>query len=275
MSVKRYLIKYFYIGSENYFGSQRQQNNLTIEECIITALKIKDYIKDNRSANLEFESRTDKLVSAKGATFSFLCQKETILMEINNALPWDIGVWACAEVPLNFLSRYNALYRHYKYLLRYDSSAIDIDVLKRACKEFEGTHNLTNFSKIDKEGLLTRRTIDLAEVVVKDKFLIFDFKSKAFLRQQIRRMVKKILEVGEGIITYEDFIALFNSKEYVSYQPAEARGLILWDIIYDNSIDLMIDPRSYERMMKYFSSQELDLSFQVKLFKILQHDNIS
>ena len=52
MVKSRYLFKIYYIGKKKYYGSQRQQNVLTIEQCILNALKKKNYIHD---ANHKFE----------------------------------------------------------------------------------------------------------------------------------------------------------------------------------------------------------------------------
>jgi len=274
MDLNRYLIKYYYIGSEKYSGSQRQNNSLTIEDCLLYALKEKGYIKKEKGSSFEVASRTDKFVSARCAVFSFLTEKDPILMEINNALPWDIGTWAFAKVSTDFTSRFNAFSRHYKYIIQYERGSLDEALLEKACREFEGAHDFTNFSKKGKKEVLTRRDIDHASVQVNPDFLIFDFKSKAFLRQQIRRMVTKILEVGKGIISYDEFLALFEKEEYVSYQPADPEGLILWDILYDDSVVFTIDPRARQRMLKYFSLQEKQLKLKAKLFSVLQHDDI-
>ena len=75
MEKTRHLFKFYYIGAEEYFGSQRQPNYLTIEDCLLTALQEKNYINETKESGFEVASRTDKFVSARGSTFSFICQK--------------------------------------------------------------------------------------------------------------------------------------------------------------------------------------------------------
>ena len=147
MEKTRYLFKFYYIGSRKYFGSQRQPNYLTIEETLITALQEKDYITDIKKSGFEVASRTDKFVSARGSAFSFITDKTPILMEINSALPKRIGIWAYTKVPLDYYSRYNAQFRHYKYVTRYFKRSLNINNMKRACKALEGRHDFRNFSK--------------------------------------------------------------------------------------------------------------------------------
>jgi len=277
---RRYFFKFYYTGSENFYGSQRQKNLLTIEGCLINILKETNYIKSTKSSKIEFASRTDKFVSARGAVFSFNTEKDPILMEINRSLPKEIGVWAYAEVPNDFSSRFNADYRHYRYIVPQPLSYlkmmrfIDLEIMKDACKELEGKHDFKNFSKFGKEDVKTIRDMDSVRIRVINDYIIFDIKSRAFLRQQVRRMVKKVLEVGTKEISIEDFLELFDSSKSFSYQPVEPEGLVLWDIKYDDSIEFKTDPKSVKRMLKYFKIQEQKHALKHYLFDILQHDNL-
>jgi len=275
MEKTRYLFKFYYIGHKKYYGSQRQPNYTTIEDCLITALQEKDYIVDIKQSGFEVASRTDKFVSARGSAFSFTTNKIPILMEINSVLPKHIGLWAYIKVPLDYTSRFNAVFRHYKYIIPYSKNSLNIKIMKRACKALEGHHDFKNFSKQDNEEEKTIRDLLLASMRIDGNFIIFDFKSRAFLRQQIRRMTAKIFEVGLGIINYEDFLDLFNSSKLYSYQPADPFGLILWDINYGSNIQLTIDKKSKDRMDKYFREKETKYSSKTKLLHLLQHNNIS
>ena len=117
--------------------------------------------------------------------------------------------------------------------------------------------------------------MDSVKMTINNEFLVFDFKSRAFLRQQIRRMVKKILELGKGEIEYNDFLKLFDVSNQFLYQPADPSGLILWDIKFDDNIKFEIDIKSKKRMENYFLKQELKFGLKKQLFRILQADNFS
>ncbi len=281
MEKTRYFFKFYYIGSKKYHGSQRQPDYLTVEECLLNALKERKYIKDDKKSGFEVASRTDKYVSARGSTFSVVTEKKPILMEINTALPKNIGIWGYSEVPQDFFSRYNALYRHYKYIvpysinLRKNITSNNLKEMIKACKTFEGRHDFSNFSKLENDNEKTTRDIMLASLRLDGDFLIFDFKSRAFLRQQIRRMVAKIFELGLEIITFEEFLDLFNPSITYSYQPADPLGLILWDINYGKKTQFTIDAKSKERMNKFFLLQEIKFSTKQKLFSLMQRNNIS
>jgi len=281
MEKSRYIFKFYYIGSKKYYGSQRQPDYLTVEDCLLSALKERKYIKDDKKSGFEVASRTDKYVSARGSSFSFVTEKKPILMEINTYLPKNIGIWGYSEVPRDFKSRYNALYRHYKYIVPHSSifrrkiTSNNLKEMIKACKTFEGSHDFSNFSKREKDNEKTIRDIMVASLRLDGDFLIFDFKSRAFLRQQIRRMVAKIFEVGLEVITFEEFLDLFNPSRTCSYQPANPLGLILWDINYGKKIHFTIDTKSQERMLNFFLQQEMKFSTKQKLFSLMQHNNIS
>jgi tRNA pseudouridine(38-40) synthase len=277
MQPKRYIFKFYYIASTKFFGSQRQKEYKTIENCIINALLKTNLVGDIESSRFEAASRTDRYVSARGSAFSFISLKKPILMEINSVLPKEIGLWAYA---IDFLSRFNALYRHYKYILPvtkslyYNDKKLNFKLMRKACKKLEGSHDFRNFYKRGKEEVKTSREILLASITKEKGFLIFDFKSQAFLRQQIRRMISKILEVGMGVIDYEQFLQLFSPEFEISYRPANPRGLILWDVFYGNSVDFIIDPKSMDRMKSYFLEKEDDYRRKYNLFSLMQHNNI-
>ncbi len=278
---KKYLIKFYYLGARKFFGSQRQTKELTVERCILNVLKKKGYIENEKDSEFESASRTDRLVSAKGAAFSFLSNKAPILMEINSELPLEIGVHAYAEVPVDFSSRHNAIYRHYKYLVPLSlllvngDSSFDTKILSKACKELEGQHDFINFSKINKVKENTVRKLISVNFYIDDEFLVFDIKGYAFLRQQIRRMVKKVVELGKGLITFDQFLELFDTSKKFSYQPIDPIGLILWDVVYDTRVILHSDIKSVRRMEEYFLDQEHNYRRKQKLFEILQHSDFS
>lgn len=281
MEKNRYIFKMYYFGKSKYYGSQRQPQLLTIEDCILAALKKKKYINKFKDSGFEAASRTDRRVSARGACFTCILEKKPILMEINSALPIEIGVWAYSKVPINFLSRYNAISRHYLYIIPIPlisfqkTTEIDINIMQKACRQLKGKHDFVNFSKRDKDEKNTVRDMNFVDLSMKKNYIILQFKSRAFLRQQVRRMVKKILELGVGKIKYEDFLDLLDPTKNISYQPSHPRGLVLWDVEFGKKIQLKEDRKSRDRMGDFFLKKELVSGFKHQLFRLFQHNNFS
>ncbi len=278
---QKFFFKFYYIGGKDFYGSQRQKILPSIEENLINKFKEKNYIDDTQSSKFESASRTDRYVSARGAVFSLITKKKPVLMELNSSLPKDIGLWAYSLVPSDYSPRFNAILRHYKYIVPQPFSYlkkkynINIRVMEKACRALIGNHDFLNFSKRSKEKKKTIRDMKFVDLNLINDSLILEFKSKAFLRQQIRRIVKKILELGMGDITFTEFINLLDTSEYVSYEPADPKGLILWDIEYDKNIKFMIDKKSIDRLNYHFQSQEYKYWLQYNLFNIMQKNDFS
>ncbi|MFX0075526.1 MAG: hypothetical protein ACFE96_08795, partial [Candidatus Hermodarchaeota archaeon] len=72
-----------------------------------------------------------------------------------------------------------------------------------------------------------------------------------------------------------DFLDLFNPTNSYSYQPADPFGLILWDVNYGSKIQLIKDEKSMERMQKFFEEKEQRCASKAKLYRLLQHYDVS
>ena len=165
MTNSKFLFKIYYIGTNQYHGSQRQPDLPTIEQCVLNALEKTGYISNIKNSDFEFSSRTDRFVSARGACFTCIIEKKPILMEINANLPREMGIWAYCEVPLDFSSRYQAILRHYIYVVPIPishiqkTSGINLKMMEKACKELEGKQDFINFSKRESDLINTIKDI--------------------------------------------------------------------------------------------------------------------
>jgi tRNA pseudouridine38-40 synthase len=116
----RIACKVFYLG-DNYRGFQFQPDVDTVEGKIKEALKETKLIKDDSTSNFQGASRTDALVHALGNVIAFNTNERVIIPMINQHLPKDIIIWAKKEVEDDFLPRFTAIKRHYKYITRYNN----------------------------------------------------------------------------------------------------------------------------------------------------------
>lgn len=122
---------------------------------------------------------------------------------LNRALPEDIRVLGWCPVPPGFNARFSCMYREYKYFFIDDG--LNIDVMKFACKQFEGEHDFTNFCKMDAANVHNyMRTITHFDIIPSNEkwggksVWIMNVKGTAFLWHQVRCMAAVLFMVGAG-----------------------------------------------------------------------------
>jgi len=273
-SAQRYFIKMYYL-ADHYLGSQRQKEENTIEGILIKALIDKSYVENESKSGFEAASRTDRFVSARGSVFSFITQKSFYPEELNSALPNDIGVWAVARVPIDYKPRRNAICRHYKYIFEHPisylikKSEFEIDLIKQGCNLLKGSHDFVNFAKKDKDKNTVRDLEDIKLSIIND-FLILDFYSQSFLRQQIRKILRKLVELGTKKITFDEFKTLFDPMKSCSYKPHSPNGLVLWDIIYPKDVNFVENKKGQMRLCNFFEQKYYHSLFRTNFFNLLK-----
>ena len=265
----RVACKLFYLG-DNYRGFQFQPDVDTVEGKIREALKEAKVIEDEVTSKFQGASRTDALVHALGNVIAFTTNQKVIIPMINQFLPKDIIIWAKKEVKDDFLPRFQAINRHYKYITRYNDE--NLKKMEIAAKKFIGYHDFKNFSK-KYENKNTFREIFELNISQKSQFLIFDVIGTAFLYQMVRRIVNLLLDIGKGNLN-EDIVDDYFSKELdanerIGPAPLENEGsLILWDIIFPFAFE--IDSYSFEKLQRYVNHFWKVYSLRLETMKLFQ-----
>lgn len=231
----RYALKFGYHG-KNFSGYARQPNLRTIEGEIIKAVKKTNMIGDEKSANFQTASRTDKGVSACGNVLAFDTgfRKDEILPALNAHLE-EIWFYGIAEVKSTFNPR-NAKQRWYRYYL-FDEG-IGLKNMGEIAKIFLGTHDFSNFARIE-EGKNPIRTLDVIDVSKENDLVILDFKAQGFLWHMVRRIVKAMILAAEGKLSNEEVKNALVNKQRADFGIAPPEPLILMDVRYD--FDFNID----------------------------------
>ena len=108
-------------------------------------------------------------------------------------MPNEIGIWAYAKVPMDFLSRYNAILRHYLYVVPSPLSnlqnfgSINIELMRKACSAIEGQNDFINFSKRGKSDVKTIRDMVLANLLI----ILYITK----IKENSKKMTKEMYEL--------------------------------------------------------------------------------
>lgn len=242
----RYAFLVAYDGSR-YFGFVRQPGRLTVEAELLRAFERHGLYCKLKEARYRVAARTDRGVSAIGQVVALDVRREPKVRELNAALPRDIAVLAAARVKPDFNPRTQAQSKHYRYVCE-APPGFDLPLARRAARLLEGPHDFEQFCKHERG----RSTIgEFGHASVRgQKTLSFDFTARAFLWQQVRRMVGALLAVGTGKLSLDEFKRMLKGQAKQAMRPVPAEGLILVSIRYP-SVALGSSERAVSKFIKH------------------------
>ena len=244
----RYQILIEYVGT-SYVGWQIQKNGNSIQKTIQLALsKVL-----GKKIILYGSGRTDAGVHAieQSAHFDIKNQIQNIDRTVkslnfflNNKM---ISIIKIKKKNINFHARHSAKKRIYLYIIqnRLSPSTInkdrewhirkklDINLIKKGAKKLVGTHDFSTFRASNCSAKSPIRTINKILIKKSKNQIKLKFKSKSFLKNQVRSMVGCLKYLGEkkwDLIKFKDAINKKDRKEVAP--PAPACGLYLEKIIY-------------------------------------------
>jgi len=244
----RYQITIEYVGT-NFNGFQIQKKGNTIQKFVQSIISkiLKEKIKITGSG------RTDAGVHATGQSAHFDSSKK-----INNTIKFIqslnfflnkklVSIIEIKKKNLNFHSRYSAKERHYKYLIinrlappsidrdktLHIRKKLDLNIMKKGAKKLLGTHDFSTYRASNCYSKSPIRTLKKINISKSNEKIIIQFKSKSFLRNQVRSMVGCLIYLGQKKWSLKKFESVFKlKKRKLCAPPAESQGLYLERIIY-------------------------------------------
>jgi len=190
--------------------------------------------------------------------FAFSTKKSLYTNLIDQNLPDDMGLFAWANVPLDFNPRFETAGKEYHYILPLDpNEVLNVSQIRAALEILKGTHDFRLLAKKDlsKKDRPTTPTLTRAEIEPYPNYLKFIFQGDYFLWEQIRRMVGFLYEIGINNKTINDLEACFLPENYLQNHPqkikaAPAGGLTLMKIHFPEHIEFVIEQKAVVRMQK-------------------------
>ena len=244
----RYQILIEYVGT-SFIGWQIQKKGKSIQKTIQSTLSklLKEKII------LYGSGRTDAGVHALEQSAHFDVEKKiqnidktvkSLNFFLNDKM---ISIIKIKKKNINFHARHSAKQRTYVYLIlnRFSPSTInknrewhirkqlDIKLIKKGAKKLIGTHDFSTFRASNCSAKSPVRTIDSILVTKSKNCIKLKFKSKSFLKNQVRSMVGCLKYLGEKKWDLKKFESILIKKDRKKVAPpAPACGLYLEKIIY-------------------------------------------
>tara|TARA_B100000965_G_scaffold405561_1_gene440074 strand:+ start:1329 stop:2069 length:741 start_codon:yes stop_codon:yes gene_type:complete len=244
----RYQILVEYVGTK-FVGWQKQLKGKSIQKELENHLS--KLLKEK--VLIYGSGRTDSGVHAieQSAHFDTKVKiKETkkLIKSLNFFLnPKKISIINIKKKRIKFHARYSAKERIYKYFIinRLAASTLEnerawhirkklnIKLLKKGAKKLVGKHDFSTFRASNCYANSPIKKINKVLIRNINSKIQIEFRSKSFLRNQVRSMVGCLKYLGENKWDINKFEYVFKSKKRSNCAPpAPAHGLFLYKVIY-------------------------------------------
>ena len=245
-----------YDGSQ-FFGSQAQPNNKTVQDAIEHAI----FRLTRKKARLTFAGRTDRGVHGSNQVANFLTDSsipaDRFAKALNAVCDKNINVKRAEEVGLEFNSRHDARTREYVYyvysgehvplifsgkVMRY-RKPLNLRKMLKAAGYFIGRHNFKDLSAKGSERDSTIRTVFGLDIgyagqdllrLFKDKGKIYYFRivADSYLYKMVRFIVAALLQVGSGSLKLSELKRIIKCEGKSMRQVVPPCGLYLNEVKY-------------------------------------------
>jgi len=242
----RYFIHLGYDGKK-YHGWQRQLKDRSVQETIETALS-----KMLHTKTVIFGcGRTDTGVHASQYILHLNADEITDydpVFRLNKMLPDDIAVFDVLPANYRWHAQHDAIERTYDYFIHgykdpflagrssyYPLADFDLDQMKKAAALVSQYDDFRAFCKQPALYEHTRCKVTSAKLLIDEKGdkLRLEIKANRFLRGMIRKIVARLLEVGNGKVSLDQFEdSLKTGVDFEFKHSAYPDGLYLSKVIY-------------------------------------------
>ncbi|HIU51289.1 MAG TPA: tRNA pseudouridine(38-40) synthase TruA [Candidatus Merdicola faecigallinarum] len=233
---------------KDFGGWQKQPNKLNIQGNIERAI----YEITGEEVELIGSGRTDAGVHSLGQVANFKTSTKIpvskLAVAINSRLKKSIVIKKAEEVEEKFHSRYHCKRKTYRYIINNskEGSAIyryleyhvpyklNIEMMQKAAKFFEGEHDFTGFKASGTSSKSSIRTIYQAEVKQKGERIYIELTGNGFLYNMVRIIAGTLVEVGLEKIKPEEIPDIIKSKNrQKAGKTLPAHGLYLVCVDYE------------------------------------------
>ncbi len=233
-----------YDGS-GYAGWQYQPGQKTVQGEIETAVRR----LTGKKITLLAAGRTDAGVHATGQVANFKIEHKLPVSKyrdgLNFYLPDDILVRSAGAVPPGFHSRYDAVFRLYRYIIGLNRSAafmnrrweieyrLDIRLLNAAADYIMGDRDFTACCVVSSQMENNRCVVFRSRWAGSGDVLYYEIAADRFVHTMIRSLVGMMVDVGRHAMSMRTYKDILHSGDHTAIRHvAPARGLCLTEVGY-------------------------------------------
>lgn len=195
--------------------------------------------------------RTDARVHASQYFFHLDVEKKwdfDLLFRLNKKLPPDIAVFEILPMQQSNHARFDAIQRTYDYFIHtykdpflsdvsslYLSDKLDLHKMKAAVALLPRYNDYRPFCKTPDTYKNTIVNVTSAALFMDERGdrIRFQISANRFLTRMIRIMMSKLLDVGNGIVSVDEFESYLITKQSPkTIEPAYPQGLFLSKVVY-------------------------------------------
>ena len=222
----KYHIKIEYDGSK-FVGWQYQNNGISVQEVLQRAFF--KFLKEKVTVNAS--GRTDAGVHAYCQIIHFdtasIREIKSWIEGGNALLPKDIRIIWAKRVNNDFHSRFSAISRTYRYIIRNSSlpsalernqnlwvkENLDLSAMRRASSYLLGENDFSSFRSSSCQSKTPYRNIHSIEVKKKRDLISIEVTANAFLLNMVRIIIGTLLEVGTKKIVPKKVKHILDAKD--------------------------------------------------------------
>ncbi len=241
----RYFVHLAFQGTR-YSGWQRQENGIGVQEIVEDAI-LKVW---KAPATLHACGRTDAGVHAD----HFYCHLDTdvapppeLVFRLNQFLPGDISIYTVIKMHPTANAQHDVLYRTYRYQIHrlknprkqfysfwLPEYKCAVHNMRKVAEALEGKHDFGGFClQPDKHDstICDMQQVELLEI---EDRIIWSFKANRFLKGMVRLLVQRLLHVGYGMISEQNFLQILKEghDDFPYRKRISPEGLTLVNIEY-------------------------------------------
>lgn len=245
----RYFVHLAYRGTR-YSGWQRQQNGIGVQELVEGAIR-KVW---KAPATLHACGRTDAGVHAD----HFYCHLDIeaepppdLLFRLNQFLPADISIRQVIKMHPTANVQHDVLSRTYRYEVHRQKNPrkqfyslwlpdllCNVDDMTKVAEKLQGRHDFGGFCLQPEKHESTICHMQAVKIREIEDRIVWTFTADRFLKGMVRLLVQRLLHVGDGTISDQDFLQILREgcDDFPHRKRISPEGLTLVNIEYPYAV---------------------------------------